>query len=51
MKCNLKFLKKVMTIINCLTLALVVQTANAACLWIFHQPEFPEAAKKFCRVK
>lgn len=36
---------------NLLALAMVVATANSACVWYFHQPEFPEEAncmrKKF----
>ncbi len=34
-----------------LALLLVMQTANAACIWVAHQPEFPEEAKKYCKVK
>lgn len=41
--------KKIMTIgaLNSLALMLVAQSANQACMWFFHQPEFPEAANKF----
>jgi cyclic lactone autoinducer peptide len=45
-------LKKIMTkvmsagVLNTLALALVAQSANQACLWFFHQPEFPESANK-----
>ena len=41
--------KKIMTIgaLNSLALMLVAQSANQACMWIYHQPEFPEAANKF----
>ena len=28
----------------CLALVLVTATANAACAWYFHQPEFPKEA-------
>lgn len=31
-------------ILNCLALLLVTATANAACIWYFHQPEFPKEA-------
>ena len=31
-------------ILNCLALVLVTATANAACIWYFHQPEFPKEA-------
>lgn len=31
-------------ILNCLALVLVTATANAACAWYFHQPEFPKEA-------
>lgn len=36
---------------NNLALLLVKQTANASCAWVFHQPEFPEEASKFKKVK
>lgn len=36
----------VMKCLNILALLLVVQTANSACIWVAHQPEFPEAANK-----
>ena len=31
---------------NCMALAAVVLTANSACLWIGHQPKFPEEARQ-----
>lgn len=31
-------------ILNCLALVLVTATANTACIWYFHQPEFPKEA-------
>lgn len=43
----IKFLGKgVMKCLNVLALLLVMQTANSACIWVAHQPEFPEAANK-----
>ena len=39
--------KGVMKCLNVLALLLVMQTANSACIWVAHQPEFPEAANKF----
>ena len=39
--------KGVMKCLNTLALLLVMQTANSACIWVAHQPEFPEAANKF----
>ena len=43
-------LKKVMLgCINAMSMLMVVQTANSACVWIVHQPEFPEVAKKYRR--
>ena len=44
-----KFMTKLMTagVLNSLALMLVTQSANQACVWIYHQPEFPEAASKF----
>ena len=38
---------KMAALINCFALLLVMQTANSACLWIVHQPEFPKEADKF----
>lgn len=46
-----KILKSMGGLVNCMALLLVIQSATAACGWIFHQPEFPEAANKFKRVK
>ncbi|RKI26563.1 cyclic lactone autoinducer peptide [bacterium 1xD8-6] len=42
---------KLLKALNCMALVFVIQTANAACIWMFHQPEFPEEAKKYRRVK
>lgn len=39
--------KGVMKGLNVLALLLVMQTANSACIWVAHQPEFPKAANKF----
>ena len=41
------FGKGVMRCLNVLALLLVMQTANSVCIWVAHQPEFPEAANKF----
>ena len=49
MKTN--FFKKMMKIMNCFAVLLVAQTANAACIWIFHQPKFPQEAEKYCKFK
>lgn len=43
-------LKKVaLGCVNALAMMMVVQTANSACIWIVHQPEFPDEAKKLIR--
>lgn len=47
MKTKKNFGKTVMNCLNVLALLLVMQTANSACIWVAHQPEFPEAANKF----
>lgn len=47
---NLK-LRKFFGVLNAMALMVVMQTANAACVWVFHQPEFPEAANKFKKVQ
>lgn len=39
--------KKFICCINVLAMMMVVQTANSACVWIVHQPEFPSEANKF----
>ncbi len=51
MKGKFKLANKVLAGLNCMALAFVIQTANAACVWMFHQPEFPEEAKKYSRIK
>ena len=43
--------KGVMKGLNALALLLVMQTANSACIWVIHQPEFLEAANKFKIIK
>lgn len=40
-------MKQLIKTLNNLTLAVVVQSANSACTWIFHQPEFPKGAEKY----
>lgn len=42
---------KVVGVMNCLALLLVVQSANSACCFYYHQPEFPETASKFKKVQ
>ena len=46
-----KLLKKFFAAINCIVLTLVAQTANTTCIWIFHQPEFPETAHRYIKIK
>ena len=41
--------KRIMILVNTVALLLVMQTANSACIWLAHQPEFPEEANKFKR--
>ena len=36
---------------NVLALVAVFMTANIACCWYYHQPEFPKEAKRFRRCK
>ncbi len=38
---------KIMGVMNLAALAMVVYTANAACLWLHHQPKVPEDVKAF----
>lgn len=44
-----RFLKRIATagVLNSLVLSLVALSANSACCWVYHQPEFPDAASKF----
>lgn len=43
-----KFLGKgIMGMINAVALFLIMMTANSACIWLAHQPAFPEEAYKF----
>lgn len=39
--------KGIMILVNAVALLLVMQTANSACIWLAHQPEFPEEANRF----
>lgn len=41
---------KIMKFINCLALVLVAVSANSTCMFYFHEPKFPDAAKKFKRL-
>ena len=43
--------EKTVGMVNTLALKAVESTANSACLWLCHQPRFPEAANKFKKVK
>ena len=43
-----RMLKKVaLGCVNALAMLMVVQTANSACVWVVHQPEFPLEASKY----
>ena len=35
---------------NALAMLMVMQTANSACVWVVHQPEFPEEANKLKKI-
>lgn len=43
--------KKILCVLNSIALVFVAQTANTVCACVFHQPKFPEEAKKFSRLK
>lgn len=51
MKAKKNVICGMLSIMNCLALMLVVHTASVCCIWVFHQPEFPEAANKFKRIR
>ena len=40
-----------LTILNSVAMVLVSQSANAACSWMFHQPEFPQEANCLRKTK
>lgn len=44
------FCKCIVRCFNALAVLMVMQTANSACVWIIHQPEFPKEAEKFKKV-
>jgi cyclic lactone autoinducer peptide len=43
--------QKVLCVLNSMAIVIVAQIANSTCIWMFHQPKFPEEAKKFSRLK
>jgi len=45
------FKNGLMSCVNALAMLMVIQSANSACLWVVHQPEFPREAKAFIRKK
>lgn len=51
MKVEILMHQRILVIINRLAILLVRQTANSSCAWVFHQPDFPDDANKFKKVK
>lgn len=49
MELKRKIVRKMLAIANGFAMILVVLSANTCCIWAFHQPEFPETAKKYIR--
>ncbi len=49
MKIKVFFESKIIEFLNSLATLLVMQTANSACIWVAHQPDFPKEAEKFIR--
>lgn len=45
-----KIFRKLGVLTNCIALMFVIQSANTACVWIFHEPFFPKEANKFKKV-
>lgn len=41
----------IMKIVNFIAVGEVALTANSACIWLLHQLEFPEEAKRFKKRK
>lgn len=43
-----KFLcTKAVKCFNALAVLMIIQTANSACIWVAHQPEFPVEANRY----
>lgn len=42
---------KLITVLNSLAILFVSQSANTACSWMFHQPEFPKEANRFNKLR
>ncbi|MBE5894142.1 MAG: cyclic lactone autoinducer peptide [Lachnospiraceae bacterium] len=42
-----KFLFSLLGVVNAVALMAVTFSANSACCWVFHQPEFPAEANAF----
>lgn len=40
-------LRGMVNVTNLFAMAMVIYTVNATCGWVHHQPEVPDAAKKF----
>ncbi|MBQ2116788.1 MAG: cyclic lactone autoinducer peptide [Lachnospiraceae bacterium] len=40
---------KFMNLMNALALTLAIDSANAACVWIMHQPKVPEEMKEYIK--
>ncbi len=51
MRMKKNIIYRILGMMNCLALMLVAHTANVCCIWVFHQPEFPEAANKFKKIQ
>jgi len=43
----LKFKRILFLALNSLALIFTIQSVNSTCFWFQHQPELPEAAKKY----
>lgn len=43
--------KKLWGLANSLAVAMVVLTSQTMCVWMFHQPDFPEEANKYRKFK
>jgi cyclic lactone autoinducer peptide len=36
-------------VVNMFALLMVFQSANSTCVWVFHQPKFPDDAEKYIK--
>ena len=43
--------KKLIGVLNVVVMGLIIQSATSTCIWVLHQPKFPEEAEQIRRIK